>query len=197
MCRLALVCCCGVALILVQGACGERQPPAADGAAQRDGVASGDLLALADSARDSAAADAAQDAAVKPGLFAMLQIKQLGANCMPAVPADPVTLSGHAELLNNGSSAVGPIQFSGGTLVWPTGGVVATFSVKPIAAFVIKPGEGLSPQVEKVPGSLKTVSTAACGLCNKIVRVTLGLSGAGVPAGSKVTSSNVTLSCVY
>jgi hypothetical protein len=114
---------------------------------------------------------------------------------MPAVPADPVVLNGHVELLNNGSVAVGPIQFSGGTIASSAGGVVATFDVKPIAAFVIKPGEGLSPQVEKVPGSLKT--TSACGLCGKTVRVALALSGAGIPAGSKVTSSEVKLSCAY
>jgi len=190
MSRLA---CCSVVLIMVQASCGERRPPALDSAADgsslprdsgggRDGPAQRDQLSPTDSKANHA-------------LFAALYIKQFYADCMPAVPPDPVQLSGHVELLNNGTTAVGPIQFTGGTITWPTGGVVATFGVKPIAAFVIKPGEGLSPQVEKVPGSLKAAS--ACGLCGKAVRVELAFGGAGLPTGSKVSSSEIALSCAY
>jgi len=70
-----------------------------------------------------------------------------------------------------------------------------TFDVKPIASFVIKPGEGLSPQVEKVADSLKPVG--ACSLCGTSIRVTLGYAGAGVPAGATITSADVALSCAY
>jgi hypothetical protein len=116
---------------------------------------------------------------------------------MPAVPPDPVQLKGHLELLNNGATAVGPIQLTQGRIVWLTGGVAATFGVKPIAAYVIKPGEGLSPSVEKVADSLKMTSGSACGLCGKDVRLEVTYTGAGLPAGSKATSAKRALSCAY
>jgi hypothetical protein len=135
------------------------------------------------------------DAQGNPSLYAAFFVHQFFADCMPSVPPDPVSLTGHAEFLNNGSIAVGPIQFSGGKIVALTGEVLYTFDVKPIASFVIKPGEGLSPQVEKVVDSLKPAG--ACSLCGTSIRVTLGYTGAGIPAGATVTSADVALSCAY
>jgi hypothetical protein len=128
-------------------------------------------------------------------VFVLWVVEQLGADCMPMVPADPITLTGHAEILNNGSISVGPIQFTAGRILRLTGEELATFSVAPIQDVVIKPGEGMSPKITKVANSLKPAFD--CGTCGTSVRVELAYAGAGLPAGAKVVSSDVKISCAY
>lgn len=186
--------CSVVALLLLQASCGGRNVPVLDGAA--DGR-SGKPDASGNGHDGTIVKDLAPtDTAVNRSLYAAFFVDKFFADCMPAVPPDPVTLTGHVEFLNNGSISVGPIQFTGAKIVSPTGVGLATFEVQPIAPFVIKPGEGLSPQVKKVPDTLK-IAEGACGLCGKSVRVELTYAGAAVPVGAKVVSSDVTMSCAY
>lgn len=180
--------CCALALSLTLLACGERQPPFLDGALGGDGALDGSSLNEASS--DQTPADA-----TSAGLYIALKIETFFANCMPSVPPDPITLKGHVELLNNGTLNVGPLQLSAGTILSATGAVAGTFNVKSSTSAVVKPGEGLSVPIEKVPGSLQ--NAAACGMCGKSVRIRLAYAGAGIPTGAKVTSVAVTLSCAY
>jgi hypothetical protein len=189
----AISCCCVVLLALLQVSCDERPAVPADAATDgisqdRDSSIPGDSVPSADQPPHT---DASSD------LFIALMIETLYANCMPAVPPDPVKLEGHVEALNNGSSAVGPLSFTAGTLTANDGAELATFSVEPVLSHVIKPGEGLSEQIVKVPGSLELASGSACGLCGETVRVGLSYSGAGIPGGARVTSPRLTLSCAY
>jgi hypothetical protein len=181
-----------VVLVLLQLSCGGRNVPvldaATDGIPQQPDSGSGPDNGLKKDMPST-------DARVNHSLYAAFFVHQLFADCMPSVPPDPVSLTGHAEFLNNGSIPVGPIQFTGAKIVALTGEVLYTFDVKPIASFVIKPGEGLSPQVEKVADSLKPAG--ACSLCGTSIRVTLGYTGAGIPAGATITSADVALSCAY
>jgi hypothetical protein len=188
-----LTCCCALALSLTLLACGERQPPLLDGALGGDGALDGafDGSSLNDAASEQTPADATPS----PGLYIALKIETFFANCMPSVPPDPITLKGHAELLNNGTLNVGPLQLSAGTILSATGAVAGTFNVKSSTSTVVKPGEGLSVPIEKVPGSLQ--NAAACGMCGKSVRIRLAYAGVGIPTGAKVTSVAVTLSCAY
>jgi len=182
--------CFGAALILAQLSCDGRSAPGLDAAgdtSHQPDVAVGDGHTTKDLPPST-------DAVLNHSLFAALKVEKFFADCMPSVPPDPIALTAHVEFLNNGTIAVGPIQFTRATILWPTGGVVATFDVQPIAAYVIKPGEALSPAVQKVPGTLKPA--VACSMCGTSVRIELPFTGAGLPVGSKVTA-DVTLSCAY
>jgi len=183
--------CWTVVLAMLHLCCGTRQAPVLDGAADTTSHQP-DTSSGRDSRIDQ---QLPRDSAVNLNLFAALFVDKFFADCMPAVPPDPIALTGHMELLNNGKIAVGPIQLSGGTIVSATGATLATFDVKPIAPFVIKPGEGLSPEVVKVAGTLKPAG--GCGLCGKPVQVEISYTGAGLPVGAKVVSAEVALSCAY
>jgi hypothetical protein len=173
-------------VLLLLASCGGRPATVLDGAPPRPDTARG---------RDGVVKDRRSSEAVNGSVFITLIVKDLYADCMPMVPPDPLTLIGHAELLNNGSIAVGPIQFTAGRILRATGEELGAFSVKPIAAYVIKPGEGLSPAIEKVPGSLTPAFD--CSSCGKPVRVELAYAGAGLPAGAKIISADVTIGCAY
>jgi len=185
---------CAVALVMLQLSCGGRvarlPDGGADGPAGRDSA--GNETAPPDVGRDL---PSAVDAQVNHDLFAALFVEKLFADCMPMVPPDPVNLAGHFEMLNNGGIPVGPIQLGDGRLIGAAGAEFGTFDVNPILPTVMKPGEGLSINVEKVPGSLKPAG--ACALCGTSLRVELAYSGAGVPAGAKMLSPEVSLSCAY
>lgn len=184
------------AVALAMLSCGGRSAPLPDGGAdseaRRDRAGNDDLTSPADLPRDL---QATRDGPVNSNLFAALFVEKLFADCMPAVPPDPVNLSGHIEMLNNGSIPVGPVLLGGGRLISAAGAELGTFDVSPIAPTVVKPGEGLSLPVDKVPGSLKTA--AACALCGKALKVELAYSGAGIPSGARMLSSEVSLSCAY
>ena len=182
-------------LCLLLAACGNRATPFPDGA--RDAPPPRDSVGLEGSVVDGPAPldQAPRDHAVNPNLYAALFVDKLWADCMPAVPPDPVSLTGHAEFLNSGGATLGPIQLGQARLVDLAGNQLGTFEVKPIAPLTLKPGEGGSPAVEKVAGSFKPAG--ACQYCGKPARVELGYSGAGIPAGARMVSSQVALSCAY
>lgn len=185
-----------MALVTLLLSCGGRSTPLPDGGVDgpggRDSAGNHDLALPADLPRDL---QPTRDGPVNNDIFATLFVEKLFADCMPAVPPDPVNLSGHIEMLNNGNIPVGPVQLGGGRLISTAGAELGTFDVSPIAPTVMKPGEGLSITVDKVPGSLKTAD--ACALCGKPLNVELAYSGAGIPAAARMLSSEVSLSCAY
>ncbi len=144
-------------------------------------------------------APAPNDASVS--FTAMTLVTTLSEDCMPAVPPDPLPITGTLRVTNDAGSPLGPLHVESGLLVQLLGGqTLATFDVDPIDLPAIAPGATQSVAFSKVAGSLAGgAGLSGCDIvpCGTPVRVALVLTGPGVPDGARAWSEPLTVGCVF
>lgn len=148
---------------------------------------------------DVAREDVATDAGVV-AFSAMTTVTAINQNCMPAVPRDPLTLSGTVALTNSGSVPIGPITLSTGLVVRLLGGdTLATFGVTPVTLAAVTPRQTGSVTFVKTSDSLANdAGTQGCQIvpCGTPVRIVMPLAGTNVPDGARAASEPMTIPCV-
>lgn len=161
---------------------------------------------VVDAAADAPSLDAADATAVDApavSFTAMTAITTISQNCMPAVPPDPLTLSGSVTINNTGTVPIGPIPLATGQLIRLLGGeTLATFALTPVTIPMIAPGRSETVTFTKSAGTLAGVGDAGARgcdivMCNTPIRVVIPLAGGGVPMGSRAASEPATLPCVF
>ncbi|MFO0682726.1 MAG: hypothetical protein U0234_11770 [Sandaracinus sp.] len=154
---------------------------------------------------DAASVDVGADTAAPSdsgvSFTAMTLVSSLSENCMPAVPPDPLPITGTVQITNTGSTSLGPIHVESGLVVQLLGGdTLATFDVEPIDLPAIAPGASASMVFTKTDGSLAGgAGLSGCDIvaCGSAVRIALILTGPGVPEGARASSEPLTVGCAF
>lgn len=143
--------------------------------------------------------DAAADASAS--FVSMTTLTTLTQNCMPAVPADPMSIRGTIAVTNTGTIPIGPITITQGLITRLLGGdVMANFAVTPVTIPAIEPGRSATAMFEKTNGSLANdAGTMGCNIvpCDSPIRVQLILTGTNIPEGTRAASEPGTLPCTH
>ncbi len=163
-----------------------------------------DNAPVTDTAVTDASADVATDAAADAPVVAfsaMTTILSINQNCMPAVPRDPLSISGSIALTNTGTVPIGPITLNAGLVVRLLGGdTIATFGVTPVTLAAVAPRQTGTVTFTKAADSLANdAGTAGCEIvpCGTPVRISLPLVGTNVPEGARAASEPMTIPCTH
>lgn len=193
------------------GACSgsSESPPASTDTGLADSATDASADVPGDSAADSAVVDSASpdttsDVSTDVGdagdAASSVELKlevAVGANCMPIVPADPLSVTGTLTVKNLTTGTIGPVTASFGTLAVPGGASFATYTIASIDLGTIGPGATKTGTFTKNPAtmSIDPVATPICKRCADKVEVETTVYGAGSSVGRVIRSVPVPISC--
>ena len=167
--------------------------------------------AASDTPADNTSADVTADAPTDAGadasdaavvsFVAMTTLTTINQNCMPVVARDPLTIMGSVAVTNTGTAPIGPITINRGLIVALLGGQpLAGFNITPVTIDAIAPRATGTTTFTKAADSLgNDAGTTGCEIvpCGSPIRVSVELSGANIPAGSRAASEPGTLPCTH
>jgi hypothetical protein len=126
---------------------------------------------------------------------AKIVITQLSENCQPPVANDPVLVIGTLTLANGTTATIGPGAIDLGAFLEPAGKVVATFNLDKNGLPAIPSGGTATVPLTKTAGSLSKPDGCNTLVCGKPYIVQLAISGKGIPAGTRLGTDPINVTC--
>jgi hypothetical protein len=119
-------------------------------------------------------------------------------DCMPIVADDPVSINGELVVTNGGSTAIGPLTATLGSVKTPAGATLATFRITSLSIPAIDPGKSGNAAFSKEKGSMFPATGCDTVKCGADVQIELTLNGPGLPpAGVRALSPTIKASCAF
>jgi hypothetical protein len=180
--------------LIVIAACGGRVV-----VAESSDAASGPRADTASPASDSSApADSRDPPGDAPTGITVTLRGKIFEDCMPIVADDPVSIDGEVVVANGGSTPIGPLTATLGSVKTPLGSTLATYRIKGLSIGALAAGESGGTTFHKEKGSMFPAAGCDAVKCGAGVQLELTLYGAGLPpAGIRALSPVIEASCAF